>query len=46
MDSIAVVNVAFALEDELGIEIEIVEGESFDSVSSIVSIVRRVLSRA
>jgi acyl carrier protein len=46
MDSIAVVNVAFALEDELGCEIDIVEGESFDSVSAILSVIRRVLGRS
>ena len=45
MDSIAAVNVAFALEDELGIEIDIADGESLDSVSAIVSVIQRVLGR-
>ena len=45
MDSIAAVNVAFALEDELGIEIDVVDGESLDSVSSIVSVIQRLLGR-
>lgn len=44
MDSIAAVNVAFVLEEEFGIEIEIARGESFDSVADIVSIVERCLA--
>lgn len=43
MDSIAAVNVAFAVEEEFGIEIEINEGDRFDSVDDIVGIVRRSL---
>lgn len=44
MDSIGAVNVAFALEEELGIEIELVRGEPFDSVEDIVEIVSRCLA--
>ena len=43
MDSIAVVNVAFMIEDEFDIEIEIDENDEFDSVAGIAAIVRRVL---
>ena len=43
MDSIGAVNVAFALEEELGIEIELVRGEPFDSVDDIVAILGRCL---
>lgn len=43
MDSIAVVNVAFVIEDEFDIEIEIDENDEFDSVAGIAAIVRRVL---
>lgn len=43
MDSIAAVNVAFALEDEYDIEIDIRQEDSFDSVEEIVAILRRVL---
>lgn len=43
MDSIGAVNVAFALEEELGIEIELTRGEPFDSVDDIVAIVDRCL---
>ncbi len=41
MDSIAAVNVAFALEDECDLEINIGENDTFDSVEAIVAIVER-----
>lgn len=41
MDSIAAINVAFALEEQLGIEIEIARGEAFDSVDDVVAIIER-----
>lgn len=44
MDSIAAVNVAFALEEEYDTEIEIAEDDSFDTVDDIVAILRRVLA--
>jgi len=43
MDSIAAVNVAFMIEDEYDVEIDIDENDKFDSVEAIVAIVRRVL---
>ncbi len=43
MDSIAAVNVAFALEEEYNTEIEISEDDSFDTVDDIVAILQRVL---
>jgi len=44
MDSIAAVNVAFLIEEEYEIEIEIDERDSFDSVEAIVAIVRRAFT--
>ncbi len=44
MDSIAAVNVAFALEEEYNTEIEISEDDSFDTVDDIVAILQRVLA--
>lgn len=41
MDSIAAVNVAFMVEEELSIEIEMRESDIFDSVDDMVAIVRR-----
>lgn len=46
MDSIGAINVAFALEEQLGIEIDVVRGEAFDSVDDIVLIVERNISAA
>lgn len=43
MDSIGAINVAFALEEQLGIEIDVGRGEAFDSVSEIVLIVERCM---
>lgn len=43
MDSIAAVNVAFAIEDEFDIEIDVDTGESFDSVAAIVEAVQRAI---
>jgi acyl carrier protein len=43
MDSIAAANVAFMIEDEYDIEIQIDENDAFDSVDAIVAIVRRTL---
>lgn len=45
MDSIAAVNVAFVVEDELSIEIEMRESDVFDSVEDLVAIVRRSVDR-
>jgi acyl carrier protein len=41
MDSIAAVNVAFMLEEELGIEIELRDDDAFDSIEAIVNVVSR-----
>jgi len=43
MDSIAVVNVAFALEDALGIELDVARDQSFDSIESIVEALQRAI---
>lgn len=43
MDSISAVNVAFMLEEELGIEIDLKEDDVFESVEAIVRIVARSL---
>lgn len=43
MDSIGAINVAFALEEQLGIEIDVIRGEKFDSVGEIVLIVERIV---
>lgn len=43
-DSIAAVNVAFALEERFGIEIELQRGEPFDSVEDIVGVVDRCMA--
>jgi acyl carrier protein len=45
MDSIAAVNVAFAIEEELDVEIEIDERDAFDSVHEIVAVVQRSCGR-
>ncbi|MBY0273873.1 acyl carrier protein [Candidatus Binatia bacterium] len=44
MDSISAANVAFALEEELGIEIEIEKGDAFDSLGDIVALVTRCVA--
>jgi acyl carrier protein len=41
MDSIAAVNVAFAIEEEFDIEIEMSESDQFDSVEAICAVVMR-----
>jgi len=41
MDSIAAVNVIFALEEQLAIEIEVDEGDRIDSVDDIVELIAR-----
>lgn len=41
LDSIAAANVAFAIEEELGVEIEILKDDSFDTVGEIVALVAR-----
>mgnify|MGYP001424270556 CR=1 FL=1 len=43
MDSIAAVNVAFVVEEEFSVEIEMREDDVFDSVEDMVVIVRRCL---
>lgn len=43
LDSIGAANATFALEDELGIEIEIHEEDTFDTIDDIVGIVLRTL---
>lgn len=43
MDSIAAVNVAFIIEEELGVEIEILEGDEFDSLDQVVAVVQRAV---
>lgn len=45
MDSIAAVNVAFMLEEELGVEIEILEGDQFDSLDQVMAVVQRAVGR-
>jgi acyl carrier protein len=45
MDSIAIVNVAFVVEEELSIEIEMNEGDNVDSVDDIVAVVNRSVGR-
>lgn len=44
MDSIAAVNVAFMLEEEYDVEIEIQEADDFDSLDQIVEVVRRAVA--
>jgi len=45
MDSIAAVNVAFVVEEELSIDIEMKESDVFDSVADMVAIVSRSVGR-
>ena len=40
MDSISIVNVVFAIEDELGIEIDLERPMELDSLDAIVGVVR------
>lgn len=44
MDSISAVNVAFALEEEYDVEIDIREGDDFDSLEQIVDVVERAVT--
>lgn len=43
LDSIAAANATFALEDEFSVDIEIDEGDVFDTVDDLVVLVRRAL---
>lgn len=43
MDSIAAANVAFLVEEEFGIELEISEGREFDCIESVMKVVVRAL---
>ena len=44
MDSIAAVNVAFMIEEELELEIDLREDDAFDSIGEIVAIVERSMA--
>jgi acyl carrier protein len=44
LDSIAAANATFALEDEFSVDIEIDEGDVFDTVDDLVVLLRRALN--
>ena len=46
MDSIAAVNVAFAIEEECNIELDLDENDQFDSVDAIVAIVEKAMLKS
>lgn len=46
MDSIAAANVAFVIEEALGVDVEIKKGDDIDSVEAIVAVARRALGTA
>jgi acyl carrier protein len=43
IDSISIVNVAFAIEDELGVQLDLERAGEFDSLSGIVGVVRNAM---
>jgi acyl carrier protein len=46
MDSIAAANVAFVIEEALGVDVEIKNGDDIDSVEAIVAVARRAIGGA